>query len=219
MRIGVAARTHLEMVGLVRLVAHVAQAHGAGHVLQFAVAVGRAGQAIEGMVGDIKLHHPAAQLAHLFRMGMDDHALGHRRRAGGGRAAPALDLHDAEPARPEGRDIVGGAQLRHLDPGKRGGPHDAGALRHVNLEPVDGQADGPVRRHRGGAEVTVIGPRNDEILHGLAPLFILAKILRGARGAGPSPPPQMPGRVIPRPRACRRNPRETTAAPTGRGRA
>ena len=41
-------------------VAHVAQADDAGHVLQLAVAVRRAGQAVERMVGDIELHDAAA---------------------------------------------------------------------------------------------------------------------------------------------------------------
>src|SRR2546429_1565016 len=39
------SRLALEMVGAVEAVAHLAQAHRAGHVLQFAVAVGAAGQA------------------------------------------------------------------------------------------------------------------------------------------------------------------------------
>ena len=42
-------------------VAHLAQAHRAGHVLQLAIAIGRAGQAVERMVGDVKLHHALAQ--------------------------------------------------------------------------------------------------------------------------------------------------------------
>ena len=50
------------MVLAVIAVAHLAQADRAGHVLQFAVAVGGAGQAVERMVGDVELHHAAAQL-------------------------------------------------------------------------------------------------------------------------------------------------------------
>ncbi len=42
-------------------VAHFAQADHAGHVLQLAVAVRGAGEAVERMVGDVELHHVAAQ--------------------------------------------------------------------------------------------------------------------------------------------------------------
>ena len=42
-------------------VAHVAQADRAGHVLQLAVAVGGAGEAVERVVADVQLHHAAAQ--------------------------------------------------------------------------------------------------------------------------------------------------------------
>ena len=41
-------------------VAHLAQADGAGHVLQLAVAVGGAGEAVQRMVGDVELHHALA---------------------------------------------------------------------------------------------------------------------------------------------------------------
>ena len=52
-----------QMVLALIAVAHLAQADGARHVLQLAIAVGGAGQAIERMVGDVELHHAAAQLA------------------------------------------------------------------------------------------------------------------------------------------------------------
>ncbi len=42
-------------------VAHVAQADRAGHVLQLAVAVGGAREAVERVVGDVQLHDAAAQ--------------------------------------------------------------------------------------------------------------------------------------------------------------
>ena len=53
----------LEVVLAVVAVAHLAQADRAGHVLQLAIAVGGAGQAVERMVGDVELHHVAAELA------------------------------------------------------------------------------------------------------------------------------------------------------------
>jgi hypothetical protein len=40
----------LQMIGAVMAVAHLAQAHGTRHVLQFAIAVGGTGQAIKRMV-------------------------------------------------------------------------------------------------------------------------------------------------------------------------
>ena len=77
---------------------HLAQAHRAGHVLQFAIAIGGAGQAVQRVVADVKLHHALADTGDIVGLGMDDHAFGHRRRAGGRRAAHAVDGHHAEPA-------------------------------------------------------------------------------------------------------------------------
>ena len=48
----------IEMVGALIAIAHLAQPDGASHVLQLAIPVGRAGQAIQRMVGDVQLHHP-----------------------------------------------------------------------------------------------------------------------------------------------------------------
>ena len=64
----------LEVVLAVVAVAHVAQADGAGHVLQLAVAVGGAGQAVERMVGDVELHHALADLLQALGLGRHDHA-------------------------------------------------------------------------------------------------------------------------------------------------
>ena len=95
-------------------VAHLAQADRAGHVLQLAVAVGRAGQAVERMVGDVELHHALAQPLQPLGLGVHHHAFGDRRGAGGRRAAAALDLDQAQPAGAEGLEPVGGAELRDL---------------------------------------------------------------------------------------------------------
>src|SRR3546814_6876880 len=51
----------LEVVIALVAVADVAQADGAGHVLQFAVAIGGTGQAVERMVGDVEFHDAATQ--------------------------------------------------------------------------------------------------------------------------------------------------------------
>jgi hypothetical protein len=122
-------------------VAHLAQADDAGHVLQFAIAVGRAGQAVERVVGDVELHHPAAQLLEPLGLGVDDHAGRHRRGAGGRRAAPALDLDQAQPAGAEGLEAVGGAQLGDGDAGLGGRAHHEVPAGTVTVEAVDGQRD------------------------------------------------------------------------------
>ena len=50
------------MILAVEAVTHVAQADGSCHVLQLTVAIGRAGQAVEGMIGDVELHDIATQV-------------------------------------------------------------------------------------------------------------------------------------------------------------
>jgi hypothetical protein len=50
-------------MGVDRVIAHVAQADGTGHVLQLAIAIGGTGQAVQRVVRDVKLHHPAPQLS------------------------------------------------------------------------------------------------------------------------------------------------------------
>ena len=60
-------------------VAHLAQAHGASHVLQFTVAVRGAGEAVERMIGDVELHHAPSHPRHLLGLGPHRH----------GRARPA----------------------------------------------------------------------------------------------------------------------------------
>jgi hypothetical protein len=99
-------------MGIDRLVPHIAQAHGPGHVLQLAIAVGRTGQAIQRVVGDVKLHHPAPQLLQLAGLGVDLHAGGHRRGAGCGRAVPPFDFHKAKAAGAESVYTVRGAKFR-----------------------------------------------------------------------------------------------------------
>src|SRR5712675_2316741 len=63
-----------DMAGAGVAVAHVAQADGTRHVLQLAVAVGGAGQAIQRMVGDVELHHALADLFQPLGLGRHDHA-------------------------------------------------------------------------------------------------------------------------------------------------
>ena len=100
------------MVGALVAVAHVAQADRAGHVLQLAVAVGRAGQAVERVIGDVELHHARAQLLEPLASGCArpcPAATGVVQEAGVPRAA--LDLDQAQAAGAEALQAVGRAEL------------------------------------------------------------------------------------------------------------
>jgi hypothetical protein len=68
----------VEVIRAVVAVAHFAQADRAGHVLQLAVAVGRAGEAVERMVGNIQFHDAATQLAEFAALRPHLHARGDR---------------------------------------------------------------------------------------------------------------------------------------------
>ena len=92
----------LQMVLAVIAVADFAQADLARHVLQFAVAVGGAGQAVQRMVGDVELHHAAAQLGEARGLRPHLHPVFDGRGAGGRRALAAFDLHQAQAAGAEG---------------------------------------------------------------------------------------------------------------------
>src|SRR5450830_832285 len=90
-----------EVVGAVQAVAHLAQTGHAGHVLQLAVAIGRAGQAVQRVVGDVQLHHALAQLLQARALGVHLHAGLGRCGARGREALAALHLDQAQPARAE----------------------------------------------------------------------------------------------------------------------
>ena len=150
-------------MGVDRLIAHIAQTNRARHVLQFAIAIGRAGQAVKRVVGDVKLHHPATQLFQLAGLGFHPDAGGNGRGARGGRAVAAFDFDKAEAAGAKGLKVVGRAELRHRDANLGGGAHDGGAFRHRHIEPVDVQRDCGRRPHIGRAEIAV--GRDDEVFH------------------------------------------------------
>ena len=143
----------IEMVVAGQPVTDFAQADDAGHVLQFAVAVARAGQAVQRMVGDVKLHDPLAQLGQAGRLGADLHAFLDRRRARCRKAAPAFDLHQAEAAGTEGFELLCGAELGDGDAGRGGGPQHRGAGGGGDVSAVDGQGDGLFCAAGGGAEI------------------------------------------------------------------
>ena len=79
--VGGGAELGRDVVCALIAVAHVAQADGAGHVLQLAIAVGGAGEAIERMIGDVELHHAVADLLQARRLRLDDDAWCDRRGA------------------------------------------------------------------------------------------------------------------------------------------
>ncbi len=71
----------MDVVCAVVAVPHFAQADDAGHVLQLAVAIGGAGEAVQRMIGDVQLHHAATDLGQLRRLRTYLHAGGNRRGA------------------------------------------------------------------------------------------------------------------------------------------
>jgi hypothetical protein len=94
-----AAREHgVEMILTIETVAHVSQADGAGHVLQLAIAVRRAGQAIQGVVGNIQFHYVASEACDRFGLRADLHAGLDPGRAGRRVTIAALDLDDTQTA-------------------------------------------------------------------------------------------------------------------------
>ena len=154
-----------EMVLAGITIAHIAQAHRAGHILQFAITIGRAGQAIERMVGDIQLHHALAQLLQPFGLGVDDHAGGNRRRARSRCPGAAIDLDKAQPARPEGIERIGGAQPRDGRAQRCRRSHHRSSGRHGDGFAIDDQRNRSLCRGRRGLGAKIGGSR---ICHFLA---------------------------------------------------
>ncbi len=134
-----------EVIGSLVAVAHLAKAHHPRHVLQLAVSVGRTGQAVQGVIGDVELHHAAADIGELFVLGGDFHPRGDGGRAGGGQSLHALDLHQAQAAGAEGLELFRCAELRDLHVGQRRRAHHRGAGRHRDFLAIDGE------RHELGA--------------------------------------------------------------------
>ena len=142
-----------QMVFAFVTIAHIAQAHAGRHVLQFAIVVGAAGQAIERVVGNVQLHHPAAQLVQPLGLGVDDHPFGDQRGARSGRAAHPVDLDEAQPARSELFQRVGGAKLGDRSARKRRRSHHRGARGHAYLAPVDADGNGGLAGNGRGSEI------------------------------------------------------------------
>ncbi len=134
------------MEGHARLALAVAEAQ----ILQGTLAALVADGAVERMVQEQKLHRRALAPRGLLRRlgGMNDHAVGHRRRAAGLKLGHALDLDQAHTAgpdrRPEARLV---AEDRDLDTGRGGRLDQAHSLGHLHLAAVNGHGDELGRTH------------------------------------------------------------------------
>ncbi len=128
-----------------------APAVGHGLVLQRALAALVAHRAVQRVVDEQQLHHAVLGLVRDGRgeLGAHHHALGARGDARGHRLDLALDLDQALAAgadRVEQRVV---AEPRDLDAEQLGGPDDQHALRHRDLEPVDGDGHRALRGLHG----------------------------------------------------------------------
>ena len=137
-------------------VAHVAQAHHTGLGLQFAVTVGAASQAIQGVIADVQLHHPLAQLLQFGRLGVHHHACFCGRGARSWRAFATIDFNQTQAARAKWLQAVGGAQLGHLNACVNGRTHQGRAFGDGDWVAVDGQFNDFFGLTCGGAVVDVV---------------------------------------------------------------
>ncbi|MNK74678.1 hypothetical protein D3C87_941980 [compost metagenome] len=143
----------LDVVVAFITVTYIAQANGTRHILQFAVAIGGAGQTVQRMVGDIKLHHALADLLQPLRLRVHDETGSDRRGAGGGGAVAALHLDKTEAAGAEGIHHIGGAELGNIDARFARGAHDRRSGRDCYLTSVDGERHHVSREGFGGSIV------------------------------------------------------------------
>ncbi len=125
---------------LVFLVARVVHPVTERLVLQVALAALVADRAVERVVDEQELHHPAAGVAHHLGVGVHHHALGDRPGAGGDRLRRRLlDLHQAHAAIAGNRQPVVIAEPRHLDARRLAGLQDRGSGGDFDLDAVDGE--------------------------------------------------------------------------------
>src|SRR5690606_38172632 len=159
----------VEVIRAVVTVTHLAQADRARHVLQLAVAIRRARQAIERVIGDVELHHVAAHVAEALRLRRDDHAFADLGRARRRQALRAFDLDEAQPARAERLLHVGRAELRDVDPGLGGGAQHRRAFGHGHRLAVDRQRDLTLRLSLRRAEIAGAPIRLECCTHATSP--------------------------------------------------
>ena len=152
----VADRHRLLEVALLLDEARLAGTEREGLVLQRALAAAVAHRAVERVVDQQELEDAVLHRLHVGRLRVDDHAVGHRRRARDLHAAHALDLDQAHAAHAdrlhalvpaEARD-VGAVLLRDLD--------EQLTARRLHLLAVDGDGH-EVGTGRDGDDVPLLG--------------------------------------------------------------
>ena len=119
-------------------------------------------QAVGVVVAEDQLEVRAPQPAHLFGLGLDDHARGGGAGTGDGRTVLTRDLDDAHPARPEAGQLGLIAERRDVDAVVAADLQDRLALNADDLAAIDLELDGR-RRER-----TLRALRGDEPLFGRA---------------------------------------------------
>ena len=97
------------------------------------------------MLGDEHFHYGAAELVYFLRLVAYHHAVGHRKRAGGGVSTLTLDLDDTHPAGGIGFHTRVIAQIRQVNSSVNGRLQDHLAGLGGNLYPVN--CDGDVVGH------------------------------------------------------------------------
>ena len=129
------------MVVALVAVTNVAKAHGAGHVLQFAIAVGSAGKTVEWVVADVQLHHSATQALEFWRLCFNRHARRNRRGARGWRALASVYFDQAQTARAKWVEAFSSTQFWHVHAAQCRCAHHAGAFFYGDCLSVDGEFD------------------------------------------------------------------------------
>ena len=134
-----------ELVGIVdgvviadALVAGLLHAVLIAQVLQLALAVLGAAEAVGAVGGEHQVQHGAPGGDDLPGLGMDDIALSNRSGAGGEQLGIALDLHQADPAGCLRGQILQVAKGGNFDAYALGGLQNGAALLNLHLNTVDG---------------------------------------------------------------------------------
>ena len=97
------------------------------------------------MIGDIKLHHVAAQLTNFIGLSFDFHARFYISGAGGWESTAAFNFYEANAARAKGFKLVGGTEARDFYPALGGSAHYRGTFWHCDANAINTQS------HHGGA--------------------------------------------------------------------
>ncbi len=163
----------------VKTVAHLRETHVLGGVEEIDVGVFAAVERIDGVIGDVKLHHAFAQPIEAFALRMHHNSFGDRRRARGRRSGAAIDLDQADAAGPESIEHVGGAEFGNFYSHLHRRPHDRRTLGHGHGLAVDGQRDGFFRARERRSVVDLFDQRLRGVFllderHGASPIQQLA---------------------------------------------